>query len=47
MKKLSYILTKSSNWGLAGLLSLLGFPSCDKEEPAMYGVPQATYYIQG
>lgn len=45
MKKLSYILTKSSNWILAGLLSLLGFSSCETTE--MYGTPHATYIIKG
>lgn len=48
MKKLSYILAKGSNLALAGLLSLLGFSSCDKaEEAAMYGVPHADFSIKG
>ena len=49
MKKLSYILAYGSNWVLAGLLTLLGFSSCDKTGggAVMYGVPHADFTIKG
>jgi len=47
MKKMNYRdLIKASNWLLAGLMTLLGFTSCEKtlEE---YGTPWETYAIKG
>ena len=50
MKKLPYILMNSTNWILAGLLSLLGFSSCNEQNEGggeMYGVPHAEFSIKG
>lgn len=50
MKKLYRPILKGSNWVLAGLLSLLGFPSCGDNGSGgleMYGTPSATYSIRG
>jgi putative lipoprotein (rSAM/lipoprotein system) len=42
-------LIKSANWVLGGLLSILGFSGCDKNEKQAleYGVPYATYTFHG
>lgn len=46
MKKLPHIFTKSADWMLAGILSLLGFSSCEPSAD-MYGCPHANYTIKG
>lgn len=47
MKKLHSPFLKATNWVFAGLLALLGFPSCDKHGEEMYGSPHATFSIRG
>lgn len=47
MKKLHFPFLKATNWAFAGLLSLLGFPSCDKQGELMYGSPYASFSIHG
>ncbi|MDR3194018.1 MAG: radical SAM-associated putative lipoprotein [Tannerella sp.] len=40
-------LIRGTNWALAGILSALGFPSCDREYRVEYGTPYATYHFRG
>lgn len=53
MKKLYLSYVKCNNWGLAGILTLMGFNvSCDGgglngEQAVEYGTPHATYTIKG
>jgi len=50
MKKLNRSLIKGTNWALAGILTALGFNSCDiinGGEPAEYGSPHADYVVKG
>jgi len=48
MKKLNDLFRKISLWGTSGLLSLLGFHSCDRFLPPMeYGTPHAKYTVSG
>ena len=53
MKKLNRKFIKGTNWALAGLMSFLGFSSCEKARmdmygtPAEYGTPHAEYAILG
>lgn len=47
MKNIHHYLLRTFNRLLSTMLVLLGFTSCDKEEPLMYGTPYTTYYIQG
>ncbi len=43
MKKLNRRLIKGTNWALAGLMSLLGFSSCDEYGAVEYGTPSLEY----
>ena len=45
MKKLNRKFIKGTNWALAGLLSFLGFSSCEPTEE--YGSPYAEYVVSG
>lgn len=47
MKKLSKTILKLINGILAVFLGLLGFSSCEKMSPDMYGCPHADYIIKG
>ncbi|MDR1723361.1 MAG: radical SAM-associated putative lipoprotein [Tannerella sp.] len=50
MKNLYRPLIKGTNWALAGILTVLGFNSCDifnSEEPVEYGSPNADYTVKG
>ena len=49
MKKINRKLIKGTNWALAGLMSFLGFSSCDiiGLSPAEYGTPHADFVISG
>ena len=47
MKKLNRKFIKGTNWALAGLMSFLGFSSCEKETAVEYGVPHAEYIVSG
>ena len=53
MKKINRKFIKGTNWALAGLLSFLGFSSCDLTNPdeygtpAEYGTPHAEFAISG
>ena len=49
MKKMSRKLIKGTNWALAGLLTTIGFSSCEKTKdmPAEYGTPHASYTVKG
>lgn len=49
MKKLYNSLLNKSNWLLAGILSLLGYASCDEVSPdnVMYGCPSAIFTVKG
>ena len=53
MKKLNRRLIRGTNWALAGLLSLLGFAGCGKdnnddgEMRVEYGVPTANFKVLG
>ena len=53
MKKLNRKFIKGTNWALTGLMSFLGFSSCEKARmdmygtPAEYGTPHAEYAILG
>ena len=53
MKKLNRRLIRGTNWALAGLLSLLGFTGCGKdnnndgEMRVEYGVPTANFKVLG
>jgi putative lipoprotein (rSAM/lipoprotein system) len=48
LKKTYRLLMKGANWVLAGLLSVLGFSGCDKNEPMdAYGTPYATFTFHG
>jgi putative lipoprotein (rSAM/lipoprotein system) len=48
-KRIYRPLTKGVNWVLAGILSVLGFSGCNKEEfgPDEYGTPYASYTFRG
>ena len=46
MKKISTSIQKSVNWLLTGILTLLGFSSCEPGA-AMYGTPYANFTIKG
>jgi hypothetical protein len=43
MKKINRKFIKGTNWALAGLLSFLGFSSCDLTTPDEYGTPHPEY----
>ena len=45
--KINRALIKGTNWALAGLISLLGFTGCEKENLLEYGTPNADYTIKG
>jgi len=53
MKKLNRKLIKGTNWALAGLMSFLGFSSCEKDimpeygTPMEYGTPSAVFVVSG
>ena len=53
MKKLNRKLIRGTNWALAGLLSLLGFTGCGKDNngdgeiSVEYGVPSANFKVLG
>ena len=53
MKKLNRKFIKGTNWALAGILSFLGFSSCESideygtPQPAEYGTPHAEFAISG
>jgi len=53
MKKINRKFIKGTNWALAGLLSFLGFSSCDlttpddRETPVEYGTPHAEFVVSG
>ena len=53
MKKLNRKLIRGTNWALAGLLSLLGFTGCGKDDNGgggmrvEYGVPSANFKVLG
>jgi putative lipoprotein (rSAM/lipoprotein system) len=47
MKKLSRPFIKGTNWALAGIMTALGFNSCDLGEPTEYGSPHADYVVKG
>ena len=53
MKKLNRKLIRVTNWALAGLLSLLGFTGCGKDDngdgeiSVEYGVPSANFKVLG
>ena len=53
MKKLNRKLIRGTNWALAGLLSLLGFTGCGKEDngggeiSVEYGAPSANFKVLG
>ena len=53
MKKLNRKLIRGTNWALAGLLSLLGFTGCGKDDnggggiSVEYGVPSANFKVLG
>ena len=38
---------KRMNWGLAGVIGLLGFGGCDKIGAKEYGTPHADYTVKG
>jgi putative lipoprotein (rSAM/lipoprotein system) len=38
---------KGMNWVLAGVLSILGFVSCDRHGPIEYGSPYSDYTVKG
>jgi putative lipoprotein (rSAM/lipoprotein system) len=46
MKKIYYLLLKSANGILAGLMVLLGFSSC-QDQTLEYGTPSADYVVKG
>ena len=46
MKKINRKLIKGTNWALAGLMSFLGFSSCERNL-VEYGVPHAEYIVSG
>jgi putative lipoprotein (rSAM/lipoprotein system) len=52
MKKFNRKLIKGTNWALAGLMSLLGFSSCNGDNPPTpvrveYGTPHADFAVSG
>lgn len=55
MKKLNRKFIKGTNWALAGLMSLLGFSSCEENNMMpeygtpypMYGTPHAEFIVSG
>jgi|GEM_PF-52715 len=52
MKKFNRKFIKGTNWALAGLMSFLGFSSCDNEDGSgggmvEYGTPHASYVVSG
>ena len=47
MKKLNRKFIKGTNWVLAGLLSFLGFSSCDRFGRDEYGSPYAEFVVSG
>ena len=49
MKKLNRKFIKGTNWALAGLMSFLGFSSCDDvtKSAEEYGTPHAEFAISG
>ena len=49
MKNLNGVWGKGLQWVIAGLLTLLGFSSCNcnKEYPVEYGTPHAKYTVSG
>ena len=47
MKKINNFWFRSSAWLLNSILLLLGFSSCDSEQPVAYGQPYATYNLKG
>ena len=53
MKKLNRKLIRGTNWALAGILSLLGFTGCGKDDngggeiSVEYGVPSANFKVLG
>ena len=47
MKKINNFWFRSSAWLLNSILLLLGFSSCDSEQPVAYGQPYATYSLKG
>ena len=47
MKKVKNVWLRCSAWLLNSILLLLGFSSCDSEQPVAYGQPYATYNLKG
>ena len=48
MKRTNHIWNKGVQWICAGLLTLLGFSTCDKTDiPAEYGTPHAKFTVSG
>ena len=52
MKKFNRKFIKGTNWALAGLMSFLGFSSCENEDDlgggmVEYGTPHASYVVSG
>ena len=47
MKKINNFWFRFSIWLLNSILLLLGFSSCDSEQPVAYGQPYATYSLKG
>jgi len=45
--KINRAFIKGTNWALAGLISMLGFTGCIKENELEYGVPNADYTVKG
>ncbi|MDR2917150.1 MAG: radical SAM-associated putative lipoprotein [Tannerella sp.] len=43
MKKLNRKFVRGTNWALAGLMSFLGFSSCEENNTVEYGVPYLEY----
>ena len=47
MKKINNFWFRFSIWLLNSILLLVGFSSCDSEQPVSYGEPYATYSLKG
>jgi len=45
--KINRAFIKGTNWALAGLIGLLGFTNCERDERLEYGVPNADYTVKG
>jgi len=45
--KINRAFIKGTNWALAGLISLLGFSSCEKDIMVEYGAPNVDYTVKG